>query len=127
MERQTLYELTEIKHETNYAPESNVEVDLQFILNRPSKDLDMFIDFLSKESPNILPELIDRLSNRLSEFEGTSVEDVPFSYTPKNIDAYPEEFKRLRSVSLFLLKYRDYLQTGMGRYLFGIGISLVRI
>ncbi|MGY5860853.1 MAG: L-2-amino-thiazoline-4-carboxylic acid hydrolase [Candidatus Thorarchaeota archaeon] len=107
-----MYELTEIKHETNYAPESNVEVDLQFILNRPSKDLDMFIDFLSKESPNILPELIDRLSNRLSEFEGTSVEDVPFSYTPKNIDAYPEEFKRLRSVSLFLLKYRDYLQTG---------------
>lgn len=106
-----MYELIEIRHETNYAPESNVEVDLQSILNRPSKDLDMFIDFLSKEYPDILPELIYRLTDRLSEFEGTSVEDVSYEYTPKNIDAYPEEFSRLRSVSLFLLKYENCLRT----------------
>ena len=106
-----MYEIVETRHEKNYAPESDVEVDLQFILNRPSKDLDMFIGFLSKESPDILPELIDRLTDRLSEFEGTSVEDVPFEHTPKNISTYPEEFRRLRSVSLFLLKYRDSIQT----------------
>lgn len=106
-----MHEIVETQLEKNYAPESNVEMDLQFILNRPSKDLDLFIDFISKESLDILPELMNRLIDRLSEFEGTSVEDVPFEYTPKNIDAYPEEFKQLRSVSLSLLKYRDCLQT----------------
>ena len=106
-----MYEIVETRHETKYDPESRVEVDLQSILNRPSKDLDMFIDFLSKESPDILPELIDRLTDRLSEFEDTSVEDVPFEYTPKNISTYPEVFRRLRSVSLFLLKYRDSIQS----------------
>ena len=106
-----MHELRKIQHERNYDPESKVELDLQFILNRPSKNLDIFIDFLSKESPDILPELIDRLTDRLSEFEGASVEDVSFEYTPKNIDAYPEEFRQLRSISLSLLKHRGCLQT----------------
>lgn len=106
-----LYDIVEIERDDEYNPQFIVEFELQKIIDRTSGLLDRFIDFMQKESPDILPQLLDQFKNKLAQYELIDISHVSFSYTPKNHDAFPDVFEQIRAVSLTLLNYPEYIST----------------
>lgn len=106
-----MYEIVDIKKDEEYNPQFIIETELQNQVDRTSESLDLFIEFMLKESPDILSELLSRFIGRLSNYDGISLNDISFEYTPKNLETYPEVFELLRSVSLSLLNYKDHIST----------------
>ncbi len=111
LEQKPVFEIIEKHTEYLYDPRQNIEIYKQSLLRRTSTDLDLFIEFLSRESPAIIHDFVDRYVARLSDCEGISVDDIDFEHTPKNISSFPEAFQKVRSVSLALLNYEKYLPT----------------
>ena len=103
-----MYEIVDMQYEKEYDAECTIDLNLSNIINRPTRDFDLFIEFVTKESPNVLPAFLERLGKRLSEFDTASLENVDFEYEPKHITEYPEMFGQIRGVGLALLRYDYY-------------------
>ena len=106
-----MYEFVKMDSDEEYNPQYIIEVEVQKIINRTSRFLDCFIEFMKQESPDILRETLTRFRNKLTQFEHTSLDPTSYEYTPSNFEFFPDVFEHIRAVSLSLLKYNDHIAT----------------
>ena len=106
-----MYDITKIDCDDEYNPQSVIEVEVQTTISRSSRFLDSFIEFVRKESPDILTKTLNRFKDRLTGFEHANLDHVSFDKTPKNFEAFPDIFRHIRAVSLSLLRYNECIAT----------------